>query len=84
MKHLQISAKYHQNDAKLSKKETFFRLSNTCFAFKKNGQNRRFNLSKCAASGCARNGLGWILRVFMQFYEGLDTFEPFLITFDPF
>ena len=52
--------------------------------FKKNGQNRRFNLSKCAASGCARNGLGWILRVFMQFYEGLDTFEPFLITFDPF
>ena len=39
-----------------------------------NGQNRRFNLWKCAVSGCIWKGPGLILSVFKQIHEGLHDF----------
>ena len=54
----------------------------------KNVQNRRFNLWKCAVSGCVWKGPEWILSVFKQIDECLDDFwtifAPFCPLFDPF
>ena len=56
----------------------------------KTSQNRRFDLWKCAVSGCVWKWFGWILSVFMHFYEGLHafwtgfhSFWPFLTVFEP-
>ena len=56
-------------------KPYFQRISepNTCFGLKKNGQNRRSNLGKCAVSGCIRKGPEWFFQC-MHFYEGPDDF----------
>ena len=52
------------------------------FLLKKNGQNRRFNIRKCAVCGCAWKHPVWILSVFMHLMKVRVTFEPFLDTFD--
>ena len=54
------------------------------FCLKQDGQNRRFNLWKCAVSGCVWKGPEWILSVFKQFDEGLNDFLPLFDPFDPF
>ena len=69
-KNMQISAKIHQKYAKLCKNKPFFGYKTLVLL--KNGQNRRFNLLKCAVSGCVWMGPKGILSVFKQFDERLD------------
>ena len=89
-KYAKSSKKYMQNGPKIC----LFSPIKHLFWLKKNGQNRRFNLWKCAASGCICKDPEWILSIFMQFDEGPDDFwtvfryfrsilTPFWAIFDP-
>ena len=70
-----------------AKKRPFYANENHLFCLS-NGQNRRFNLWKCAVSWCVWEGPECILSVFKQFDEGLDDFWTFVDyfwpVFDPF
>ena len=66
--------KFTKNDTKIVQKQALFSGIKHLFCLKKTGQNRRFNLWKCAVSGCAWKDPERILSVFMHFYEGVDDF----------
>ena len=66
-----------QKYAKLWKYAPFFAYKAVVLLVK-NGQNRRFNLWKCAVLECVWKHPEWILRVFMHFYKGAYDFWTFL------